>query len=113
MSKYLLVYYGGNMGTSPDEVNKSMTEWNNWFKSMGKNLVDTGAPTMPGKMVTSRGVKSAMDGEMVSGYTVISAGDMNEAVKIAKGAPGMDEGLKVAVYPMAEMPVPKTARAAK
>ncbi len=109
MSKYLLVYYGGGMGATPAEVEKSMADWNAWFKSMGKNLVDMGAPTMPGKMVTSRGIKAAMDGEMVSGYTVIQAPSMEDAVRMAKGAPGMHGGLKVAVYPMAEMAAPVTS----
>jgi hypothetical protein len=107
MAKFLFVYYGGKMSATPKEVEKSNMEWMDWFKAMGKSLADAGAPTMPGKVVTAAGVKTGVVGEAVTGYTVINASDLDAAAKMAKGTPGMADGLKVAVYPMMDMMMAK------
>ena len=94
MAKFLLVYYGGKMAATPKEIEKSNMDWMNWFKSMGKSLVDAGSPTMPGKVVSSTGIKAGVVGEAVTGYTVITAGDLDAAAKLAKSAPGLADGMK-------------------
>ena len=107
MAKFLFVYYGGKMSASPKEVEKSNNEWMAWFKALGKSVVDPGAPTMPGKMVSSTGTKAGVLSEPVTGYMVVNASDLDAAAKMAKGAPGMADGLKVAVYPMMDMMMAK------
>jgi hypothetical protein len=107
VAKFLYVYYGGASGTTPKEIEKSTMEWMEWFKTMGRGLVDAGAPTMPGKTVSSTGVRATGSAGMVTGYTVVSAASMDEAAKMAKDAPGIDEGMKVAIYPLVEMMGPK------
>jgi hypothetical protein len=51
---------------------------------------------MPGKLVTKKGVK-AIGGEMVTGYSIFKAKDMDAAVAIAKTSPQL-EGGEIAVY---------------
>lgn len=104
--KFLFVYYGGKMAATPKEIEKSNMDWMNWFKTMGKSVVDPGAPTMPGKVVSSAGIKAGVVGEAVTGYTVVTAKDLDDAVKMAKSAPGLSDGMKVAVYPMMDMMMP-------
>jgi hypothetical protein len=107
MAKFLFVYYGGKMAASPKEVEKSNNDWMAWFKALGKSVVDPGAPTMPGKVVSTAGTKAGVIGEPVTGYMVVNAADLDAAAKMAKGAPGMADGLKVAVYPMMDMMMAK------
>ena len=118
MARFLVVYYGGKMASTPKEIEKSNIDWMNWFKSMGKSLIDMGAPTMPGKMVDMKGKLTDTHGESITGYSVIMADNMEAAAKMAKTAPGMDKGMMVHVYPMmdAMMPtkdMPMPAMAAK
>ena len=96
MENYLFVYYGGKMAATPAEQKKSMDEWMNWFKNQGSAVVDAGNPTMPGKLVTKKGVK-AIGGAMVTGYSIFKAKDMDAAVAIAKTSPQL-EGGEIAVY---------------
>ena len=96
MENYLFVYYGGKMAGTPAEQKKSMDDWMNWFKNQGAAVVDAGNPTMPGKLVTKRGVK-LIGGEPVTGYSIFKAKDMDAAVAIAKTSPQM-EGGEIAVY---------------
>ena len=59
MAKYLFVYFGGKMSTDPKAMEKSNQEWIKWFTGMGKAMVNMGAATMPGKVVSGSGVKAA------------------------------------------------------
>ena len=102
MAKYLLVYYGGQMETDPKKQAKSMDAWMKWFGSLGKAVVDGGAPTMPGKIVTATGVKSP-GVKPVTGYSIMQAANMDAALKIAKGSPQITAGGQVAVYELAPM----------
>jgi len=102
MTKYLLVYYGGVMETEPKLVEKSMARWMKWFGDLGKAVVDGGAPTQPGKIVSSTGVKG-VGAKPVSGYTVLQAKSLDAAVSLAKGCPAIAEAGQVAVYPLMPM----------
>jgi hypothetical protein len=73
-----------------------MDEWMAWFKNQGQALVDAGNPTMAGKMVTAKGVK-ALSGEIVTGYSIFKAADIDAAVAIAKTSPQLKGG-EIAVY---------------
>ena len=102
MAKYLLVYYGGKMETDPKLVEKSMAKWMKWFAGLGEAVVDGGAPTQPGKIISSSGVKS-VGAKPVSGYTILQADSLNAAITMAKGCPVIAEAGQVAVYPLMPM----------
>jgi len=44
MKKFLYLYIGGEMPKSEAEGEKVMAAWMAWFGTLGKNLVDPGAP---------------------------------------------------------------------
>ena len=104
MAKYLLVYYGGGgeMETDPKLAEKVMATWMKWFSDLGKAVVDAGAPTQPGKIVTKSGVKS-VGAKPVAGYTILQAKSLDAAIALAKSHPDIAEGLQIAVYPLMPM----------
>jgi hypothetical protein len=102
MAKFLLVYYGGNMETDPAKAKKEMAAWLKWFGSLGKAVVDGGAPTMPGKIVSATGVKS-IGARPVTGYSILQAENLDAAIALAKGCPNIGEGGQVAVYTLMPM----------
>jgi hypothetical protein len=57
-------------------------------------------------VVSSACVKAGVVGEAITGYTVVMADDIDAAAKMAKGAPSMAYGLKVALHPMMDMMAP-------
>ncbi len=62
--------------------------WMKWFGSIKDHIVDSGNPFGPGMEITSVGVKQLPhDKGAITGYTIINAESMDEAVKIAKGCP--------------------------
>jgi hypothetical protein len=100
--KFLFVYYGGAMATTPAAQKKSMDTWMAWFTKQGKAIVDMGAAVKPGKMVAKTGAK-AMSGEMVTGYSVVMAESLDAAVAIAKTSPNVAEGGQIGVYEIMPM----------
>lgn len=69
MPKFLLGYHGGGgMPATPEEGEKVMKAWNDWFGKLGGAVVDGGNPTMPGKTVSARGVSDGGGANPLTGY---------------------------------------------
>jgi len=102
VTKFLFVYYGGMMAATPAAQKKSMDAWMGWFGKLGKGLVDAGAATKPGKIVSKSGAK-AINGDVVTGYSVVMADNLDAAVVMAKGCPSIPEGGQVAIYELMPM----------
>ena len=59
-----------------------------WFTKHGDKFTDSGNPFMPGKEVTNAGVKNLPhDKSAITGYSIIKAESIDEAVKIAQDCP--------------------------
>ena len=104
MPKYLLAYHGGGMSESEEEQAAAMAAWGAWFGSLGDAVVDAGNPTGPSRTVVADGSASAGGGpNPVTGYTLISATDLDAAVSLAKGCPILSSGGTIEVAETIEM----------
>jgi hypothetical protein len=100
MANYLLLYNGGRMPEGEAEQAKVMEAWTNWFGTLGDKLVDGGNPfSGQAKKISDQGaVGEPGNGHRHTGYSVLKAGSLDEAVKLAKGCPVLDGGAEVEVY---------------
>jgi hypothetical protein len=99
VADYLLLYSGGSMPETEDEQAQVMKAWTDWFGQLGGALKDGGNPFTPAsKTVKADG--SAMDGAAASasGYSVIQADSLDDAVMLAKGCPVLMGGASISVY---------------
>jgi hypothetical protein len=92
----MLIFQGGQMnGASPDQMQAHMGKWMAWIEKLSKtDQYVAGEPLLPGgKLVTGTGGKTVTDGpytegkEVVGGFFIIKAKDLNEAVTISKEWP--------------------------
>ena len=98
MAKYIYVYHGGQAPESEEEKAKVMDAWGQWFGSLGDDVVDGGNPLGPSKTVLSDlSVVDNGGANPASGYSLIEASDMADAVAKAKGCPIYSEGGSVEV----------------
>ncbi len=98
MARFLLSYHGGTMGDTPDQQAAQMAKWMAWFGSLGAGLVDQGRPISTARTVASDGsVAEGGGANMVTGYTVIDATDLDAAVRIARGCPLLQTGGSIEV----------------
>lgn len=104
MAKFVLAYHGGGMAETEEEQAKVMAAWGAWMESLGSALTDPGNPAGASKTINADG--SVADGggaNPLTGYTLISAGSLDEAVTLAKGNPIFASGGSVEVVEAIEM----------
>jgi hypothetical protein len=90
---------------SPEQMQQMLTGWMTWFEELGKagHIVNGGnrLSMQMGRTIKPGGIVS--DGpfseikEFISGYTIIKAENLEGAVEIAKGCPGLKVGGSVEV----------------
>ena len=100
MNNYVLLYSGGKMPENEKEVKEITAAWMDWYAKIGGAVVDQGNPFTPvAKTVASDGkVSDGPIGTLATGYTVLKASSLDEAVKMAKGCPVLLGGAKITVY---------------
>jgi hypothetical protein len=116
MSEFVLLYrntleaHKEAMG-SPERAQQSMAKWRAWFKKMTDNgqLKAVGQPLeRVGKVVGGK-KKTVTDGpyaeakDVVGGYSIIDARDLEQAAQIASGCPVLDVGGSVEVRPVMQL----------
>ena len=79
------------MPESDEERQKVMAAWTAWMQQCGENLVDAGNPCSDAKTVTKDGAKE-LSSDRVTGYSVIKANSMDEAVQAAQMVPLVVDG---------------------
>ena len=89
---------------SPEEMQRLMQEWGAWLDTLTRTgRFESGTPLeargqiVSGPTATVRETSFAEPEEVVTGYLVISAHDMDEAVEIAKECPILEVGGRVEV----------------
>ena len=96
MNKYLVLYRaeGAMSGvpvaemianSTPEQMAAGMAAWRVWFEKCGSAVVDAGAPLDKSTKVT--GGTAEHGKTSITGYTVIKAGSMEEAVALMKEHP--------------------------
>ena len=100
MAKFLLLYVGGGMPETEAETAAVMKAWVDWYSSLGSAVVDPGSPFTPvAKSVASDGsVKNGPAGTMASGYTLLQAESLDQAVKMAQSCPVLQGGAAISVF---------------
>ena len=90
MKNYVLIYYnnGVRKDVSP-EVFKA--EWGSWFDSIGDKLVDAGNPFNGGGQAVEKSRVTTIENWPSTGYSIIKASSMEDAVAVAKGCPVLNE----------------------
>ncbi len=96
MTNYVLVYHGGGMPESPEEGARVMQAWTAWFASLGDAVVDGGNPASHTRTIAADGsVQDDPSGP--SGYSIIQADSLDQAVALAKGCPVLQGGASIQV----------------
>jgi hypothetical protein len=98
MAKFVLTYKGGSSGSTPEEQQKMMSDWMNWFGTIGESLVDPGSPLGQSvEILTDGSVSDRADSEL-SGYSIIEAADIDAATEHARSCPVLASGGSIDLY---------------
>jgi len=97
MGKFLFVYHGGRMADTPEAQAKAMEAWGAWFGQLGSAVVDGGNPTGASVTVNAVGQTQGGGANPSTGYSLIEASNLDDAVAKAKGCPIVADGGSVEV----------------
>src|SRR6266571_9191083 len=94
MANFVLLYSGGSMPESEAEEAAVLQAWGAWFGKLGSDLVDGGNPFAPQvKHIATNGtVSDGPVGSLATGYSIIKADSLGEAVEKARGCPLLGSG---------------------
>jgi len=92
-------------GMSDEEAAAMLGKWQTWMEKVGPAPVDLGSPFGGRTSVIDDGTSGTPSS--LSGYSIVAAGDLNEAAALADGHPFLSEGLgKYAIDLFELTPVP-------
>ena len=111
MSEFVFLYRGGNREGSPEQMQQVLQKWMAWFKDLAEkgHLKDRGQPLeRAGKLVKGK-TPTVTDGpfaeakDVIGGYTLIEARDLDEALELSKGCPILQREGMVEVRPVLKL----------
>jgi hypothetical protein len=111
MAEFIYLYRGGEAPKSPAEGQETMQKWMTWMKELGEKgvLKAIGSPLeKTGKLVSGKS-KVVSDGpfaeakDLIGGYTLVTAKDIEEAAELSKGCPIFLANGAVEVRPILQM----------
>jgi hypothetical protein len=82
MGKYVYIYYAGKDTDAGDD-----TAWGNWFGTLGDKIIDAGNPFGDGGQAVHMGGIMSITEKPVTGYSIVTADNLEEATELAKGCP--------------------------
>lgn len=111
MSEFTYLFRGGAAPGSPELTQQRMQKWVAWMKDLGQrgHIKDPGNPLEPTGKLIKGNQKTVTDGpyaetkDIVGGYMVIEARDIDHAVEISNGCPIFEVGGSVEVRPVMKM----------
>jgi hypothetical protein len=88
MTEYVITYFGGNPPASAEEGAQNMQEYRQWMNSLGESAVSpANTQTIASNCVCDKGSATQM-----SGFTIIKADTMDDAMSIAQACPFLKTG---------------------
>ena len=104
MPEFIFAYHGGTIPETPEEGEKAMAAWGQWFEEMGEAVVNGGNPVGQSMTVTASGVAGDGGANPISGFSIVSAESPEAACEMARGCPMVADGTgSVEVAPLIEM----------
>ena len=111
MTEFVYLYRGQEMAASPAEMQRTTAKWMAWLKDLSDkgHVKSFGEPLQPGGRVVKGNKKQVLDGpyaeakDIVGGYSLIVARDIEQAVELSLGCPIFEDGGSVEVRPVRQL----------
>lgn len=111
MSEFLYLYRRGRIDPTPEQSQQIMEKWFAWMKDLtaSGNLKDPGQPLEDAGKTVRGSSKTITDGpyfeakDLVGGYSLVEADDLDHAARLAQGCPIFEFDGAVEVRPVRKM----------
>ena len=111
MTDFVYFYRGYEPPVSPEEMQKKTAKWMTWLKDLSDkgHVKSLGEPLQPDGKVVKGTKKQVLDGpyaeaeDVVGGYSIIVARDIEQAVTLSLGCPIFEDGGSVEVRSIGQL----------
>lgn len=103
MAKFVISYLGGEHPTTPEEGQKHFQKYKEWMTSLGPAIVSPANPFKNTHVINPDGSVSQGSQSQMSGYTIIQAETIEEALALCKDCPFLEIKGTLEVSELAEM----------
>ena len=92
MPHFLFAYHGGKQPDTPEDTEVEIERWQGRFDRIDPEIVDPANPVGAARTVSTEGVGDIEGDKPLSGYTIIHAESIDQAVELAKACPIISGG---------------------
>lgn len=107
MPEYFIAYLGGDQPSSQEEGKKHFAKYQEWLSSLGDSIVSPANPFKNTRTISPDGTVGTESATTMSGYTIIQAGSMEEALSMSRTCPFLDINGSLEVSELVSMPTQK------
>ena len=104
MKQFVLVYLGGTHPSNEEEAKKHFEKYMGWLTSLGDAVVIPTIPLKDTSTVSPDGTIGEGGSSAMSGFSIIKADSIQDALSIAQGCPFLEIGGSLEVSEMMQMP---------
>mgnify|MGYP000033794711 CR=1 FL=1 len=103
MAQFIITYLGGNPPATPQEGKQHFAKYKAWLEALADKVVSPANPFKDTHTISSDGSVKPVSSTHMSGYTVIQADTMEQALELAKGCPFLEVGGTLEVSELVQM----------
>ena len=97
MAQYLLLYHCKALSKDKRKLKARKDSWDNFISEISNTVLGGGKPLVKAKTVTED--KEVGNGDCdITGFTVVEAEDLDEAVELSRSAPDLNQGGRADVF---------------
>ena len=104
MAKFIILYLGGNHPSTPEEGKQHFQKYMAWLAELGDAVVSPANPFKDTHTIQADGTIVAGGSSSISGYTIIEAASMDQALALSETCPFLQIGGSLEVSALANMP---------
>ncbi len=104
MTKFIIVYFGGDRPASEEEGQMHMAKYMQWLGSLGERAISPANPLKNSHTLTANAQPKESSNSGMSGYTIVETETIEEAVALAQDCPFLDLGGTLEVSELIRMP---------
>jgi hypothetical protein len=90
MTQFIIIYIGGDQPASPEEGQKHFAKYQQWLAALGSAAVSPMNPIKNTHTVHADGSVTQGSDMAMSGYTIVEADSLDDAISMAKACPFLE-----------------------